>query len=173
MSDAPRVEVVDAAAADQPAVARLMQLYTHDFSEFWAGLPRGEIGDDGLFPDYPDLDRFWSDPECGALLIRVDGHLAGFALLNREAHSGRPADRNMAEFFVLRKHRGAGVGRQAAHVLFRRYPGQWELAVARRNRPALAFWTRAVETWPTASGLEVIDLDQPDWNGPVLRFTST
>ena len=51
----------------------LFQLYTHDFSDHWVGTDRGELGEDGRFPDYPHLDSYWTDPRRAAYLIRVDG----------------------------------------------------------------------------------------------------
>ena len=76
----------------------------------------------------------------------------------------------MAEFFILRKHRRAGVGAAAARAVFARYPGVWEAAVVRRNTAALAFWRRAVAGCPQLESLEEIDMTGPHWDGPVLRF---
>lgn len=147
-----------------------MQLYVHDFSEQWSDTERGELGDDGLFPDYPDLESYWRDGNRPALLVRHHGNIAGFALINDRSHSGLPADRNMAEFFIVRKHRRGGVGTKVAHTIFSRYPGQWEAAVARRNAGALAFWRNAIRQHPRAREIEEKDFDTADWNGPIIRF---
>jgi predicted acetyltransferase len=167
----PEVEVTAASAAERGAVANLMQLYIHDFSEFWRGRgdAEGELGPDGRFGEYP-LDPFWSQPGYDPLLIRVGGHLAGFALVDPVAHSGDPVDRNVAEFFVARKHRRGGVGQAAARAIFARWPGVWEAAVARRNVGALAFWRAAVGGCPGMSDLTERDVDTELWNGFILRF---
>ena len=57
--------------------ANMFQLYTYDFTDQWAGLERGELSEDGLFPAYPHLDAYWSEPDRTPYLIRADGHLAG------------------------------------------------------------------------------------------------
>lgn len=103
------------------------------------------------------------------MLIRAGGRLAGFCILNRHAHGSEPVDRNMAEFFVVRKHRLAGVGALAAQAAFARYPGVWEVAVARRNLGALAFWRRVIEAQPGISGLNELT-GVTGWDGPVFRF---
>jgi hypothetical protein len=79
------------------------------------------------------------------MLIRADGHIAGFALLNQWSALDRPLDRAVAEFFVVRKYRLACVGTRAAHRVFRRYPGRWEIPVGayrgstdNRGRPVSA-----------------------------------
>jgi len=163
------IEVSVALAHEQVAIANLMQLYTHDFSEHWAGSSRGDIGDDGRFEAYP-LNPYWTDAARVPLLVRVAGRLAGFALLDRSSHTGRAVDHNIAEFFVARKHRRSGVGTAAAQTILIRYPGVWEVAVARPNVGALSFWRRAVHTHPAAAAVEEHDITSVDWNGPVLRF---
>lgn len=164
-----RVEVVVAAPHQRIVFENLMQLYTHDFSEHWYDRPTGEVDEHGRFPDYP-LDAYWREKEHIPLLLRADSHIIGFALLNRLTHTNRPVDRNMAEFFVLRKHRRTGAGTAAAQAIFSRYPGMWEAAIARRNVAALSFWRRAIGEHPLSQQIEEIDIATPDWNGPVLRF---
>ncbi|MEO6215843.1 MAG: GNAT family N-acetyltransferase [Sphingomonas sp.] len=152
---------------DRVALANMMQLYAHDFSELWSGEARGELGEDGLFAAYP-LDAWWREPDHVALLVKVDGFLAGFALLNATSHTDRPLDRNMAEFFIVRKHRRSGVGTAAARMIFSRYAGHWETAVARANHGAHDFWRAAIQ--PLAEDLELVEVESALWNGPVLRF---
>lgn len=104
------------------------------------------------------------------LLLRVNSNIVGFALLNRHNHTDRPLDRNMAEFFILRKHRRGGAGTAAAQAIFSRYPGVWEAAVARRNVAGLAFWHKAIGEHPLVQDVEEINVATPAWNGPVMRF---
>ena len=163
MSD---LEVAVATPQERVVLENLMQLYVHDFSEQWSDQARGEVGPDGLFEPYP-LDSYWNDPAHVPLLVRKGGHLAGFALLDTHSHAGGAVDRNMAEFFILRKHRRGGVGLAAAQAIFARYPGVWEAAVARRNIAALRFWRKAVSDYAEVTETDVVS---DDWNGPVLRF---
>ncbi|HKU14970.1 MAG TPA: GNAT family N-acetyltransferase [Steroidobacteraceae bacterium] len=163
------VEVAVAAPRERVIFENLMQLYTHDFSELWYDRPTGEVDESGRFPDYA-LDAYWREPDHVPLLLRADSHIVGFALLNRLTHTNRAVDRNMAEFFVLRKHRRTGAGTAAAQAIFTRYPGMWEAAIARRNVVALGFWRRAIGEHPLSQHIEEVDLNTPAWNGPVLRF---
>lgn len=90
---------------------------------------------------YPWFDLYFSEAERWAWLAEVEGTVAGFALVNRHAASGLPADRVMAEFFILPGFRRRGTGRRFADDVFAAAPGQWELAVLRANGPGLAFWS--------------------------------
>ncbi|PTL76625.1 acetyltransferase [Vitiosangium sp. GDMCC 1.1324] len=165
MSD---LDISIASADERAAIANMMQLYTHDFSELWAGEARGELDALGRFPEYP-LEPYWREPDHIPLLMRVGGHIAGFALLNRTSHLGGTPDRNMAEFFVARKHRRGGVGLRAAHEIFSRWPGTWAAAVTRKNVAAQRFWRMAVATHPDVADIAETDVTE-GWNGPVLSF---
>lgn len=164
--------VVERAAADEAhIIANLMQLYIHDFSELWFDREvEGELGPDGRYSDYPDLETYWTDPTREPWLFRVNGLPVGFALVNDIAHSRTPIDRAVAEFFVVRKHRRRGVGLAAAHALFGTSWGVWEAAVARRNTGALAFWRKAAASYPGVRDLVEVDHDDAMWNGTVLTF---
>lgn len=168
--DAGMVEVKTATKRQRGAITNLMQLYIHDFSEQWAGRPEGELGEDGRFEAYPFLPLYWREADRIPLIIRCGGQLAGFALVNRVSHVGAAVDRNMAEFFVVRKHRRDGTGTAAARTIFARYPGLWEVAVARANLGALSFWRRAIGACPGVTGLEEIDVADESWDGALFRF---
>jgi len=154
---------------DAPTLLNLFQLYTHDFSEYWAGQTRGDVQPDGRFADYP-LESYWRRPAWDARLIRRGDALAGFVLINDSAHSRRPVASSVAEFFILRKYRGAGAGRIAAEATFSLRPGGWEVAVARKNVRAAGFWLRTIKDSPRASGLEQLDMSDGHWDGPIYRF---
>ena len=169
MEEQGSVSVADAERGQAPVIQNLMQLYTHDFSEFWSGTARGDLNSRGLFDAYP-LDEYWTRARWAAMLIRCDRALAGFCLINDKTHSGLRAQRNLAEFFILRKYRGQGVGRRAAQSIFSRHPGSWEVAVARKNAPAREFWCKTVTRSANCSQFQQLDLQDERWNGPIFRF---
>ncbi len=152
----------------RPALEAMLQLYIHDFSEFWVGQDRGELLDSGQFESDPRLDRYWTEPDRSAWFIRANGHLAGFALLSGLSHSSQPTDFDMAEFFVVRKHRRTGVGFEAARQLIAPRSGQWEIAVVRANVGPLDFWRRVATG--VSPEVDEQDLDDERWNGSILRF---
>jgi predicted acetyltransferase len=51
---------------------------------------------------------------------------------------------DVAEFFVLRRYRRAGVGRRAALLLWNRLPGKWTVRVVDENASGRAFWRAVV-----------------------------
>lgn len=166
------VTATEAPAAQRPVLDHLLQLYLYDFSELAAlGSPHGEVNENGLFGYSSGLDSYWQEAGCVPLLIRADGHIAGFVLLNQWSALDRPLDHAVAEFFVLRKYRRARVGTRAAHLVFRRYPGRWEVPVADYNPGALRFWRSIVHSLRVEEIMERIG-DGRRWSGVVLCFAS-
>ena len=167
----PVVELEPVGREHRQTLVNLFQLYAHDFSDQWWDRPEGELDEAGRLEEYGLLDTYWSSPRHEAMLIRRDGRIAGFALVNDYSHSRLPLDYQIAEFFVARKHRRAGVGREAALQVIRARPGLWEIAVARRNEAAKPFW-RGVAF--AVAGADVGEIDQSDdrWDGLILRFQS-
>ncbi len=129
------IELVPAAPEQESIIANLLELYAHDFSEFH----HLELGPDGRF-GYKHLPQYWSEPNRHPFLIKVDGSLAGLALVKKESE----AVWDMAEFFIMRAYRRRGIGMKAAHQVWSRFPGPWQVRVMESNRSALIFWQRAI-----------------------------
>jgi len=136
-ADGRAVSLEPATRAQKPILENLLELYVHDLSEAF----KIEIGRDGRF-GYDRLPLYWQEAERRfPFLIRVGAEVAGFALVMRGSPATEdPSDLDVAEFFVLRRHRRSGVGRRAAFLLFDRIPGDWVVRVAERNRRGLPFW---------------------------------
>jgi predicted acetyltransferase len=161
---------VDRVGSESQQIANnLFQLYAHDFSEF-APLDdeRFNVDDDGLF-GLPLIEKYWTQPNHSFHLFRANGKLAGFAAINDWSPSGRGADHNMAEFFVMRHYRRNGAGTQSARRLFLAHPGVWEVAIMVPNKLAQAFWPTVIAGTPHSS-FEKIEGDGARWNGPIYRF---
>lgn len=150
------IELCPASRHDEPVLQRLLELYSHELSDV-ADLP---IGPDGLY-GYRPLPKYWTEPERHPYLLRVDDELAGFVLVRQGSEvTGATDVWDMAEFFVLRRHRRHGLGVAAAHAAWQRHPGRWEIRVMEHNTAALGFWQRAVETYLHAP-VEPASVDVP------------
>lgn len=132
--------ISEATASDRAILANLLQLYTHDFTDF----EEWDIGDDGRFFDEP-VDRWLTDPLRQPYFVRVDDKLAGFALVDRGSRiNGDPDVVDMGEFFIMRRYRRLGVGTDVARWLFDHYPATWEVRQLPRNVQAQSFWRRVI-----------------------------
>jgi predicted acetyltransferase len=134
------VSLEPAAPAEEPVLANLLQLYIHDLSEIF---PKVALGADGRF-EYPRLPLYWSEPERRfPFLIRCGERLAGFVLATRGSPVTTDPDvMDVAEFFVIRQYRRSSVGRDAAFLLWNRFPGPWTIRVVAHHASGAAFWRR-------------------------------
>ena len=110
--------VLEPASREQiPILANLLELYPHDFSEFYPL----DIGMEGRF-GHKQLPLYWTESNRHPFLIRVDARPAGLALVKRGSQiQDNQEVWDMAEFFVLRGCRRHQVGTLAAHEVWRRF----------------------------------------------------
>jgi predicted acetyltransferase len=81
-----RVEVTEALDDDRTVIRRLLQLYHYDFSEF----DGGDVNPHGEYL-HPYFDEYWTDSDRKAFLFRVEGALAGFALVFTGSRTTSPS----------------------------------------------------------------------------------
>ena len=126
--------------SEQPVLDNLLQYYLHDFSEF----ENIELDADGRF-QYPYLSFYWQDPDRFPFLIMENGKVAGFAFVRKERdpENGKPLT-HLAEFFVLRHRRRAGIGRIAATKLWDMFPDNWVVDVLENNKAGNLFWRQVI-----------------------------
>jgi predicted acetyltransferase len=127
---------------EQEVIENLMQLYLHDFSEF------DDVGIDsnGVY-SYPYLKFYWEDPNRFPFLIGTDGKLAGFALVRKEINALGQAQTSLAEYFILRRYRKLGLGREAAGKLWDLFPGTWTVEVLESNQGGYLFWKKIISQY--------------------------
>jgi predicted acetyltransferase len=133
---------------DEEVLGRLLELYAHELSDVF----QLELDESGRY-GYDQLESYFSEPKTHhAFLVRHRGHLAGFALATRGSPASEAPDvYDVAEFFILRRHRRAGLGRRVAFRLFNALPGRWLVRVSADNPGALAFWSRVIEDYAGGS----------------------
>lgn len=161
-----KVELIQTVPGDQLRLSRLMQLYAYDFSEFMAW----DLAEDAVFhgPDALSLELLesWRHP----YLLRAEGHLAGFAILDERSRlTGDTTVMDVGEFFVLRKYRRQGIGSACAALAFDLFPRKWEVCQVAKNSAATAFWRKAILSYTGGRFQETL-LDDERWRGPVQSF---
>jgi predicted acetyltransferase len=114
--------------------------------------------------------NWFSNDQSHPLLILQGSDAVGFALVTRPriaAAGEMAANYNMSEFFIRKAHRRAGIGRDAATLIFDRFAGEWEIVEYLRNPGAVAFWRRVLTSYSKGR------FSERSRNGEVRqRFTS-
>jgi len=141
------IEMKRVERADLAILENLLQFYLYDFSIYFCDDPEEQIGQDGRFPTWFDIARYVEEENFWAYLARIQGRLAGFALISDRMRLRDAPGRFVDEFFVLRCERRKGIGTALAHQVFNTYRGYWEITEVMGNTPAQAFWREAVRRY--------------------------
>ena len=159
------VTVRRAAAADEPVLSRMLELYQHDLSDIWDQ----DLDAQGRY-GY-QLAKFWTDPSCMAVLFLVGGHYAGFALV--DGLTRRSTNQLwMSQFFVLKKYRRLGIGASAACRVFDQLRGRWEVGQMEGNDAARTFWRVTISRYAAGNFSEEAFADQ-HWRGTLMSFDNS
>lgn len=130
-------------ADEKLLLIRLMELYIYEFSIY----SNEDINEYGYY-GYGHIDDYWEEEGRFPYLIRVDGKIAGFALICPHCdYRKEEGARCIGEFFVMLKYRRMGIGLRAATQLFDKHRGLWEVCYWRNNLPASKFWKKVVEKY--------------------------
>lgn len=157
-----KIVVRKAQQEDRLPLYRMLEFYQHDLSDIWDQ-------DLDLHGEYGySLDRFWHDADCHPFVALVDGKYAGFALVDGSVKVGE-CGHWMDQFFVMKKYRRLGVGKELAMQVFAALPGHWEVGQMANNLAAQIFW-RAVIAHITRRDYEEHALTEGWWQGQVQVF---
>ncbi|GAA3403233.1 GNAT family N-acetyltransferase [Paenibacillus hodogayensis] len=156
---------------DKTILYHLIQLYEYDSSEFDGHV----LSRHGLY-GYKYLDHQWTEEHRRPFLVRVDGEIAGFALVSLDVPkaymklSTAEKTNTIGEFFIMRKFRRKGVGKEVVFSLFQRFSGTWEVRQTIANQPAYAFWKRVISAYKGDESYQEALIQDQSWNGPVFVF---
>lgn len=130
--------------ADRDWIQRTYREYLDDLSS----------ANTGLFPALPeagyretDVTLAWFRDERSVPLVILRGGVpAGFARVVCTRPGPAPArpQFQLVDFFIQSPHRGLGVGRQAATLIFSRFAGDWLVTEETRHPGAVQFWRKVV-----------------------------
>lgn len=124
-------------------LSNLLQFYMYDFSEY----TDCDVEANGLFGAYPGLDYYWEEADHKfPYLLQKDGTPIGFVLV-RFIQTAACDYFSIAEFFIMKKYRRAGIGKAAAKQVFDLHRGQWEVHQKKNNLPARAFWRTVIDEY--------------------------
>ena len=132
-------EIIPIKEHEKEILRNLMEKYDYEFTQY----THEDVNPLGLY-GYSRIDHYWTDPGRWAFFLKVDGNLAGFAMVIDYPEAGK-TDYNMAEFFVMYKDRRCGLGSFAAARLFGLFPGSWQIKYHPKNVPSAEFWNRIAE----------------------------
>lgn len=122
----------------------------YDFSKF-VDL---DVEANGLFAAYQQLENYWKDETHRfPYIIQKEEKHVGFVLI-RFIESEQQNYFSVAEFFVMKKYRREGIGKEIAIQIFDLHKGQWEVFQKESNKPAQLLWNKVIGEYNKVSFTE-------------------
>ncbi|MCR8630312.1 GNAT family N-acetyltransferase [Paenibacillus radicis (ex Xue et al. 2023)] len=156
---------------DKTILYNLIQLYRYDSSEF-----DGHALNNHGFYLYKYFDHQWTDEYRRPFIVKVDGEIAGFALVSLDVPteymklSSAEVTNVISDFFIMRKYRRKGVGKEVALLLFEQFHGTWEIRQTLSNKNAYEFWRNVIKEYKSDGTFQEEMIQNSRWNGPVFVF---
>ncbi len=167
------IQITDVPYEDKTILYNLIQLYRYDSSEF-----DGHVLNEHGFYLYKYLDNQWTEDYRRPFIVKVDGEIAGFVFVILDVPkeftvlSLAEETNVISDFFIMRKYRGKGVGKEVAFSIFNQFSGTWEIKQTYGNKIAYRFWKKIISEYNGTSQLQEKILSNEKWNGPVMVFKS-
>ncbi len=139
-------QIIKARVEEKEVLKNLMQFYFYDFTEFMDG----DVKENGQFGDYPYLDHYWTEDHRFPYIVEVEGRIAGFVFVRRIL-SNEESYYSIAEFFIMKKYRRLGIGKQVATSIFDLHKGHWEVFQIEKNKPAQLFWRKVIDEYSSGN----------------------
>lgn len=132
-----QIDICPTRLEDKTTIWDLFQFYCHDISSE----DQCDVESDGLFSLSADyFAQYWSRPGWAGHLLRVDNAIAGFALI--EPSDAVDGAHELADLFVLKRFRRAGVAKRVALHFLACRSVPWTVTVVNEAEEARLFWHR-------------------------------
>ncbi len=136
------MELTPASVQEKGILQNLLEKYLYEFSQW----DKSDVDENGLY-GYPYLDCYFTEKNRWPYLIRTDGKIAGFVLVNDYPEVPEKTDFCLSEFFILHKYRRCGIGKEAAFKVFDLHRGSWQLKRHPHNTGSVFFWNKVIHEY--------------------------
>lgn len=129
------LQILPAGPEYQNTIWNMFQFYCYDTSVY----DGYDVETDGKYKMCADyFAQYWQLPRWSAYILRVDGALAGFALI--EPSEAVAAAQELADLFIMRRFRRRGVAQQVVSHFLAARAIPWTITTFDDAPDATAFW---------------------------------
>ncbi|MTI68110.1 MAG: GNAT family N-acetyltransferase [Firmicutes bacterium] len=141
---------------EKDVIRNLYTLYLHDLSQF---TDDNDIDENGVFI-WDSEELYWEKNSLYPLIVKYKDKVIGFLLFSEPPYVKEGCDYCIQEFFILRKYREKGLGREVINILFKKYKGRYSLLVLENNKKALKFWRNIYKQNNLKYEEDIMNLDE-------------
>ena len=140
------VRLVPVGIANYHTIQNMARFYVYDMSEYLGHQTGWEIPLNGLY-ECIDFKMYWDNPKTQfPFLIYCGDEIAGFVIIDKRGMNP-DVDFNVAQFFIIRKFKRAGIGRRIAVDCFNQFIGKWNVMCLPENVGAYKFWSSVIREY--------------------------
>jgi len=162
------VDIIEVNEDQKSILRQLIELYEYDFSEF----TERDVNEYGFY-GYKYFDHYWTDENRYPFFVMIDKKYAGFVMINNHCYLLKDDKaKSIAEFFIMRKYRRKGIGKEVATKIFDMFRGDWEVLQHGNNDPSKMFWKRVIEEY-TQGNFELLEVETVKWKGQGYIFNNS
>jgi len=136
------IKFIAASIEDYPVIQNMASYYSYDMSEYMGWAQQN----DGMQSVGMDYKKYWVAENTFPFIIKIQDELVGFVIVDNNV-SDLSNNFNIAQFFILRKFKGKGIGRYVAFQCFDKFFGKWEVFVMPGNEGAYRFWRKIINDY--------------------------
>lgn len=118
--------------------------------------------------EYKYFDSYWEKDNRWSFFIMLDDKIAGFVLVN-EYCLVEVGAKDMSEFYIKKEYRRQRIGLKAAHKVFDKFLGKWEVREIVENPKARQFWLKVINEY-TGGEFKETKMDDEKWRGWIQTF---
>lgn len=139
------VQLLKATLKHYELLLNLSRYYIYDMSKHCSCL-NSFIYNNNNNEELVEIKKYFNVQDSYAFLIKIDQEIGGFILIDKNA-SALNIDWDMGEFFILGKFQKRGLGQKIANLIFKKFPGRWEVSVLIDNISAKIFWEKVIKNY--------------------------
>lgn len=139
---------------------RMMQLYLHDISYYFAL----EIDNESLLYKYDNLEKYCKNIDSKAFFIIVDDIISGFILLDKDIDL-----LIIQELFILNNYKNKNIGTLAVLNLLDKYTGNWLVKVLPCSSKAKNFWENVIKKYTSDNYEKTLE---GKYNRAIFKFSN-
>jgi len=160
-----KIELIEVEETQKSVLRQMIELYEYDMSIY----TNEELNDYGFY-DYSYFDYYWNEENRFAYFIKCNDILCGFVMVNDFCYALRGEDAKViSEFFIMKKYRKLGIGKQIAKQVFSMFPGKWEVNQIPGNKVSYIFWENVINEF-TNGKFEKSIIDTEDGEKQAIVF---
>ncbi len=137
------LQIYNITKSDRNILQILLQEYLSEMSLYYNDIRADE---NWIYP-YKYFENYFTDKDREWFILKIDGEVAGFCLINEFIILAEKWAKAIAEFYIKKEYRKQWLWKQSAYKIFEKYIWMREVRQWINNIPAQRFWEKIINEY--------------------------